>query len=345
MGEAATDDLATFRHSLDVTVESATIDWGDGSAPTAGTVAPVADSGTGGPLLPTPGDLLVSGGHAYARPGLYQVRVTVAGPGGAMAQATLTASVALASAQGLMPAPFLGFTADAAASPTTLARFSAPANATPANFRATVDWGDGSPAEVATVRPEPSSGRTVGTFDVVAGHDYATAGTYTMTVTAVGDDGIPAVATEPIAVAAAATPGQTTASPPTTTMTTTTALPTSPTDSTGPPPTPTASTTAPPVPTPTATATPIPPSALAPTASSFASLPSPIVLPSPFPRFAPIVARHPGSAGHPRSVGHHAAAPTATADSGPGHHGRVRRAHVALGAHPRGPARRATPRR
>ena len=76
---------------------TATIDWGDGSQPSAGTV-----SGSGGVFT-------ISGGHSYALAGSYTVTVTITDDGGSTTTATATATVEAAwgaqgSARGADPA-------------------------------------------------------------------------------------------------------------------------------------------------------------------------------------------------------------------------------------------------
>ena len=171
---------------------TATIDWGDGSTPTAGTVGTIA----AGPIsLPLSATLQVSGDHTYAEPGLYQVTVTVDGPDGSTARAVTTSSISWAGVTLAFPgAP--GFTAGAAGAPAVLGSFSSgSAGSTPADFKATVDWGDGSPLQPATIRPDATGQLASDGFQVLGGHDYARAGSYAVTVTVVGTDGIPGVIT------------------------------------------------------------------------------------------------------------------------------------------------------
>ena len=80
--------VATFTEAVPDTVASdytATIDWGDGTATTAGTVT--AASG---------GGFAVSGSHTYANGGAYTTSVTITDVQGATATATSTATVTAA---------------------------------------------------------------------------------------------------------------------------------------------------------------------------------------------------------------------------------------------------------
>jgi len=74
---------------------SATIDWGDGTAPTPGTI-------TG-----ERGRLGVGGSHTYANPGTYQVRVTAVHAGRTTVLDAGTATVAQGEQPGPLPTPFL----------------------------------------------------------------------------------------------------------------------------------------------------------------------------------------------------------------------------------------------
>lgn len=145
------------------------IDWGDGSAPTPGTVS-------GGP-----GSFTVSGQHTYTDEGTFTTTVTVTeiGPGGATASGSATAAVAEADVLQGTPATFAAqqgvpFTGAVATFTDTDA-----ANV-PGDFTATIQWGDGT-----------TSAGTVagggGTFTVSGTHTYASSGPFSVTV-ALADD-------------------------------------------------------------------------------------------------------------------------------------------------------------
>jgi len=145
------------------------INWGDGTAPTAGTV-------TGGS-----GSFTVTGQHTYTDEGSFSFTVTVTetGPGGATASATGTASVAEADALSGAPVaitaqvgvPFTGAVATFTDTDT--------ANV-PSDFVATIDWGD------ATTSAGIVSGGG-GSFTVSGTHTYAAQGSFTVTVTLTDD--------------------------------------------------------------------------------------------------------------------------------------------------------------
>jgi hypothetical protein len=145
---------------------TATIDWGDGSSPSPGDVAGAN------------GTFTVRGSHPYAadsagRPGgVYAVTVTVTGPGGA--RLTGTASVAvvrppLAGSGGSAVASAAGSVSNA-----QLATFTEPdVQDTAGQFRATVDWGDGTPPDTTAV-----VAGSAGLFRVLGSHAYAASGVY-----------------------------------------------------------------------------------------------------------------------------------------------------------------------
>jgi virginiamycin B lyase len=181
---------------------TATVDWGDGSTPTACTVAPVAGTG----LIYSPdARLQVSGSHTYSEPGLYQLTVTAHGSDGSTAHAITTVQVSLATATIMTPAipSSPSFTAGKVSAPTVLGSFSSFNGGTAANFKATVDWGDGSPIQSATIQPYGPSMSGIGQFNILGTHDYTMGGSYIETLTIIGADGLPMVITTQ---ATAATP-------------------------------------------------------------------------------------------------------------------------------------------
>jgi PKD repeat protein len=137
---------------------TATIDWGDGTPATPGTVAA---NGSGFDL---------SGSHTYPRAGTYTVRATVQDAGGATTTIVSTAVVAdpPLSAQGRV----FAVTGSTGTSPKNLsnvsvATFSDPdPHKDPTLYAATIDWGDGSPATAGTI-----SGANP--FTVTGTHSYA----------------------------------------------------------------------------------------------------------------------------------------------------------------------------
>jgi hypothetical protein len=163
---------------------TATIDWGDGTATSAGTVAP---SG---------GGFAVSGSHTYAEEGSYTVTTTVfdGSPiGEKLATTTSTATVGDAAlTRGLIKA-------SCGANPcaVTFAFTDANAGATSADFAATINWGDGS----STTGVVTGSGG--GHFTVTGSHAYADGGSgHAITVSVTDDGGSTTTATAPTATAA-----------------------------------------------------------------------------------------------------------------------------------------------
>jgi streptogramin lyase/PKD repeat protein len=178
---------------------TAMINWGDGSTPTTGRVSQVASN----EIQLQGGSLQVTGDHTYSAPGLYEVTVTVHGPDGSTAQATSIFQVSLDSAinsfNSFPSTPTSSFTAGVASAPTVLGNFD---GSSPADFKATVDWGDGSPIQSATIQPDGPPQLGSSNFNVLGGHDYAKAGSYTVTLTVIGADGLPYVMTNQATVAA-----------------------------------------------------------------------------------------------------------------------------------------------
>jgi VCBS repeat-containing protein len=146
---------------------TATINWGDGTAPTAGTVTE------------TNGVFSVAGSHTYADEGQFTVSTAISDDGGSKANPTSTVSVA--EGDGLTPHA-LSFAATAGQSFSgTMATFSDSDLATAAgDFTATINWGDGT-----------SSAGTVtggnGTFTVSGTHNYSAGGIDAVTVSLADD--------------------------------------------------------------------------------------------------------------------------------------------------------------
>jgi hypothetical protein len=170
-GIAATDvTVATFTDAdpFGTTGDfTATIDWGDGTAPTTGTVVATGTSPNGTTFR-------VTGTHTYAEEGPYQTQVTVTDVGGSKTVAVGTANVgdaALTATGVTVTAPiFPAFSG-------VIAKFTdANPGAPLSDFTATIDWGDGitSPGIVAV---NPAGG-----FQVSGTHLYGAVRTYSATV-------------------------------------------------------------------------------------------------------------------------------------------------------------------
>ena len=141
---------------------TATIDWGDGTATTAGSI-----SGSSGAFT-------VSGDHTYTVAGVYTVTTTITGPDGTLAP-TSTAVVddaALAGSGIDVSATEGGMLANV-----TVASFTDPAALDDVSGdSATIDWGDGG----TSTGYVSVSGNTV---YVSGSHSYAQAGSYSITTT------------------------------------------------------------------------------------------------------------------------------------------------------------------
>ncbi len=148
---------------------TATIDWGDGSAPSAGTIV-VNDT-----------EFSVLGTHTYADEGTFTVTVTISdvAPGSGTATVADTATVTegdvlSGTPQTLSMLPGTSFTG-------TVATFSDTLTTSPASdFTATIDWGD------ATTSAGIVSGGS-GAFQVSGTHTYASSGNFSVTVTLTDD--------------------------------------------------------------------------------------------------------------------------------------------------------------
>jgi PKD repeat protein len=167
---------------------AATVSWGDGSAATSGAIA---GDGSGG--------FVVSGDHTFLAPGGYTATVTIADPDGRQTTAPSTISVddAVITAHGtelsgLAGAPIAG----------PVATFTdGDPNATPANYTATVSWGDGATTTDPSITADPAGG-----FAVSASHAYAQAGTFSTAITVRDNGGSTGSTAGTVTVAAPAPP-------------------------------------------------------------------------------------------------------------------------------------------
>jgi len=144
---------------------TATIDWGDGSPTSAGTIGFSSAA------------FVVLGSHTYADEGAFTVTVTIAdvAPGTGTATATDTATITEADVLSGTPTTFaapsgVSFTRTVATFSDTLL------SAVSSDFTATIDWGD------ATISAGIVTGGA-GSFAVGGTHTYASAGTYPVMVT------------------------------------------------------------------------------------------------------------------------------------------------------------------
>jgi hypothetical protein len=172
---------------------AATIGWGDGST-SSGTITAAS-----------PGTFNVSGTHTYSAAGTYTFGVQVTDPVGSKATATGTATVSAPNTggpQNLVAQP-VAAVAGQAFTNVTLATFTdSNTNASPNDFTAAIDWGDGITTPSTTV-----TAAGPGTFDVLGTHTYLAAGTYPFSVQVTDNKGRKVTTTGTATVASAKLPG------------------------------------------------------------------------------------------------------------------------------------------
>ena len=142
---------------------SASIDWGDGTPASTGTL-----SGSGGHFT-------VDGSHTYLEEGTYTVTVKIQDIDTETNNATASslANVADASLSSSCATP----ATSVAAFRGSTARFTdADPNGTSSDYSATIDWGDGSSSAGSV-----STGSGNGPYTVSGSHTYASTGTFTIT--------------------------------------------------------------------------------------------------------------------------------------------------------------------
>jgi hypothetical protein len=161
---------------------TALINWGDGSAPTAGTVVALGGGNFG-----------VQGGHTYKEEGPYNVVVLAADDAPGTATITITGTVAILNAPLTGAAVALHGTEGAPLTNVDVATFiDADPLGDPNDFVATIDWGDGTVTAGKVIQDAqiPPGGGT--SFHVVGSHTYteekATTYPVTVTITDRGDD-------------------------------------------------------------------------------------------------------------------------------------------------------------
>jgi large repetitive protein len=168
------------------TAYTATINWGDGSAPVTFAAGAGIALVSGNQLRFT-----APAAYTYARPGLYPVTVTIAGPDGRVGVgASSTLIVPAAYPGGIVAGAAINRVEGSAIPATTvLATFTnANPSAIASGFTATIDWGDGSPFSVGLITATGTTATST-SFQVAGGHTYARPGTYTVTVTIVDEFG------------------------------------------------------------------------------------------------------------------------------------------------------------
>jgi PKD repeat protein len=200
-GASFTGTVATFTDpdpNSTAAEYAATINWGDGTAPTAGTIS----GPTGGPFT-------VSGTHTYTEEGTYTITVTITDVDTPSNNATATSTAHVADAALTAGALVVSSGGVEGVVPTNVTFTFTDANpfGTVADFTATITWGDGSSSAGIVAGPAG------GPYTVTGSHTYTEEGSYTVTVT-VHDDGgsstsksgTASVADAPLAATCAAAP-------------------------------------------------------------------------------------------------------------------------------------------
>jgi hypothetical protein len=171
-GAGLTATLATFTDPNGtgaLNTYSATVNWGDGTATTTGSISgPDAD-----------GNFTVTGSHTYAEESTAAETITVVIQRTGSPAATTTDTINVADA----PLSVIGATLTAQANSAlsgTIATFTDTGGAEPiADYSAMINWGDGTSATAGSISGPNASG----VFTISGSHTYASAGTPTITVT------------------------------------------------------------------------------------------------------------------------------------------------------------------
>ena len=186
-GKAFTAQVASFTDAnttAPVTDFTATIEWGDGSPQSAGTIV------TDPAFLAGTGHFLVLGNHTYAdeNAAAFTISVAITDAFDGKTSATTTANVADATLVNPVGLPQFG-NENQVLSNIPLGTFADNnALATAADFTATIDWGDASPTSPGFVTLVGGNG-TQAFFSASGSHLYSTPGVKTVVIRIVDDGG------------------------------------------------------------------------------------------------------------------------------------------------------------
>jgi hypothetical protein len=179
----------SFTDSAAPDTETATINWGDGTAtqtvPSANLFEPAAAGDPGS----------ISGSHIYGQPGLYTITVGVADPYGDSRSGTISIDV-LDVAPTVFAGPNVNQSPGVATS--IFSTFSDPAfpvGDSALTYSATINWGDGSNSGPGTLTITPGGAGKPTTGTISGTHTYARHGNYTVTVTVTDGLGLESDAT------------------------------------------------------------------------------------------------------------------------------------------------------
>jgi len=173
-GQTFTGKVATFTDTNSANAASdlvATIDWGDGTTPSSGTINTAGD-----------GTFTVVAGHTYVEEAAGKaMSVVIADEGGATITARGVANIADASLSAS------GTTVPSAGGPLSgvvVANFTDSGGAeAPADYTATIDWGDGTATTAGGIAPAAGGG-----LAVTGSHSYGDSNNHAITVT-IHDEG------------------------------------------------------------------------------------------------------------------------------------------------------------
>jgi hypothetical protein len=168
-----------------------TIDWGDGTNPTAATIVRTA-----------PGQFSVQGGHTYQDPGSFTINVLITDFGGSSATAqskALVGDIPVVGTGVVVTGP-LGEPAVEGTSidNALVATFTDPFHGALNYYKATIDWGDHLAPSPGSLSFDPFVSVQ---YDVSGTHTYRVAGNYTILVTVTDGGGASSTITSTVSVA------------------------------------------------------------------------------------------------------------------------------------------------